>query len=65
MKLTFLSILFFLAIGGTIATLFYGIFTMVRQGKEVKSNKLMQIRIVFQAIALVLFAYFLWKSNNG
>ena len=45
----------------TLAVLFVGIFTMARGGafNQKFSNKLMRTRVLFQGIALLLFAIFM------
>ena len=45
----------------TLAVLFVGIFTMAKGGafNEKFSNKLMRTRVLFQGIALLLFAIFM------
>ncbi len=49
-----------------LATLFIGLFTMARggDGTGVKQNKLMQMRVGFQALALVLFVLILLQSQT-
>lgn len=48
-----------------LGTLFIGLFTMARgeQGSAVKQNRLMQMRVGFQAMALVLFVLALISSQ--
>ena len=53
---TFLTILLVTAMIGTLVVLVLGVVQMARGGQDAqRSNKLMQYRVVFQAVALVLF----------
>jgi Hypoxia induced protein conserved region len=52
------SVLMFLlpvAMLGTLAILGFGVVQMIRGGNPRRSNKLMQLRVVFQGVALLLF----------
>lgn len=55
------------AMFAVLATLFMGLFTMARggtgAGTGAKQNKLMQMRVGFQALALVLFVLALISSQ--
>jgi hypothetical protein len=53
---TFVTILLFLAMLGTLTVLGFGVATMLRGGDPRRSNKLMQSRVIMQALALVLLA---------
>ena len=53
---TFLTVLLVLAMLGTLAVLGAGVFSMIRGGDPRRSNKLMQSRVMFQGIALLLLA---------
>ena len=52
----FLTILLALAMLGTLAVLGFGIATLWRGGDPRRSNKLMQSRVIMQALALILLA---------
>ena len=52
----FLTILLVLAMLGTLTVLGFGVASLLRGGDPRRSNKLMQYRVVFQGIALLLFA---------
>jgi K+-transporting ATPase A subunit len=51
-----LKILLPLAMLATLVVLGFGVIQMIRGGDPRRSNKLMQYRVVFQGIALLLFA---------
>lgn len=53
---TFLTVLLVLALIGVLVVLGMGIFGIVRGGDPRRSNKLMQSRVILQALALVLLA---------
>ena len=53
---TFLTILLVLALLGVLGVLGMGIVGIVRGGDPRRSNKLMQSRVILQALALVLLA---------
>jgi len=50
----FLTILLVLAMLGVLAALGVGVATMLRGGNPRRSNKMMQLRVVMQAAALVI-----------
>ena len=52
----FFTILLVLAMLGTLGVLGFGVASMLRGGDPRRSNKLMQSRVVMQALALVLLA---------
>lgn len=64
---TGLIILLFAAMGLTLLVLFVGLFSMVRGGEFNKkySNKLMRLRVLFQAIAIAIFAIVLYFAKQG
>lgn len=66
MSLT-LFIFALLAMGATLVVLFIGIFSLVRGGyfRERWSNKLMRLRVLFQAIAIVLLLAVVWAVQHG
>ena len=53
---TFITILLVLAMIGILTVLGFGVATMARGGDPRRSNKLMQSRVIMQALALVLLA---------
>ena len=53
---TFVTILLVFAMIGTLAVLGMGVASMLRGGDPRRSNKLMQSRVIMQALALVLLA---------
>jgi Hypoxia induced protein conserved region len=53
---TFVTILLALALMGVLVVLGLGVATMVRGGNPRRSNKLMQMRVVMQGLALLLLA---------
>jgi type II secretory pathway pseudopilin PulG len=53
---TFITILLVLAMLGILTVLGFGVATMSRGGNPRRSNKLMQLRVIMQALALVLLA---------
>lgn len=64
------QILFILAIVAMLATvvvLFIGIFSLVRGGefRDNWSNKLMRMRVLFQAIAIALLLAVVWAVQHG
>ena len=53
---TLVAILLVLAMLGTLTVLGFGVASMLRGGDPRRSNKLMQSRVMMQALALVLLA---------
>jgi hypothetical protein len=53
---TFVAILLVFAMLGTLVVLGMGVASMLRGGDPRRSNKLMQSRVIMQALALVLLA---------
>jgi hypothetical protein len=52
-----LTILVLLAMAATLVVLGFGLVQLVRGGNPRRSNKLMQYRVLFQGLALLLFAF--------
>jgi Hypoxia induced protein conserved region len=52
----FLTVILVLAMFGVLAALGFGVFTMIKGGNPRRSNKLMQMRVVMQAVALLVLA---------
>src|SRR5205085_4221018 len=61
---TFLTVLLVLAMLGVLGVLGVGVATMIRGGNPRLSNKLMQGRVVMQAVALVLLALLMMLGSN-
>ncbi len=64
---TGLTILLFAAMGLTVLVLFAGLFSMVRGGefKRKYGNRLMRLRVLFQAIAIVVLALVFHYAREG
>ena len=64
---TGLTFLLFAAIGLTVVVLFAGLFSMVRGGEfnRKSGNRLMRLRVLFQAIAIVVLAIVLYFAKQG
>jgi hypothetical protein len=64
---TGLSILLFAALGLTVLVLFTGLFSMARGGEFNRKygNRLMRLRVLFQAIAIAILAIVLYVANQG
>ena len=61
---TFITILLVLAMIGTLIVLGFGVATMLRGGDPRRSNKLMQSRVIMQALALVLLAMLMLLARH-
>ena len=64
---TILSVLLYIALAATAITLVIGLLTMFKEnkpGRQEQSNKLMRLRIIFQAVALALLALLLFTSRS-
>jgi NADH:ubiquinone oxidoreductase subunit 6 (subunit J) len=61
---TFVTILLVLAMLGTLAVLGIGVASMLRGGDPRRSNKLMQSRVIMQALALVLLALLMLMARH-
>jgi Hypoxia induced protein conserved region len=61
---TFLTILLVLAMLGTLSVLGFGVATLLRGGDPRRSNKLMQSRVIMQALALVLLAMLMLLARH-
>jgi hypothetical protein len=60
----FLTILLCLALAGVLAILGAGVVTVVRGGNPARSNKLMQARVIMQAVALVILALLMMLASR-
>ena len=61
---TVLTILLVLALLGVLAALGVGVATMLKGGNPRRSNRLMQMRVVMQAVALVVLAMLMMIAAN-
>ncbi|EHS52704.1 hypothetical protein PDO_4622 [Rhizobium sp. PDO1-076] len=61
----FLTTLTLIVMGLVVIVLMRGLFTMLKGGSGNTSNKLMQARIVLQAIAIALIMLTLWITGGG
>jgi hypothetical protein len=62
-----LTILLYLALGATVITLVIGVAAMFRgdnKAREDSSNRLMRMRVIFQALALAVLALLLYTSRH-
>ena len=48
-----------MAMLGALGALGYGVYQMARGGDPRRANKIMQYRVIFQGVALALFALFM------
>jgi NADH:ubiquinone oxidoreductase subunit 6 (subunit J) len=61
---TFVTILLVFAMIGTLAVLGMGVASMLRGGDPRRSNKLMQSRVIMQALAIVLLAILMLMARH-
>jgi hypothetical protein len=61
---TFLTVLLVLAMLGTLTVLGFGVASLLRGGDPRRSNKLMQSRVIMQALALVLLAILMLLAHH-
>jgi len=61
------QIIMVLALLSVAVILFWGVISMGRGGdyNRTNSNRIMRYRIIFQAIALLIFIILLWLRRNG
>jgi hypothetical protein len=62
---TFLTVLLVLAMLGTLTVLGLGVVQLFRGGDPRRSNKLMQSRVIMQALALVLLAMLMLLARHS
>ena len=62
---TFLTTLTLIVMGLVALVLLRGLFVMMKGGNGNTSNKLMQARILLQAIAIALIMLTLWLTGGG
>ena len=60
----FFTILLVLAMLGTLTVLGFGVTSLLRGGDPRRSNKLMQSRVLMQALALVLLAILMMMAHR-
>ena len=61
---TFITVLLVFAMIGTLTVLGFGVASMLRGGDPRRSNKLMQSRVIMQALALVLLAVLMLLARH-
>lgn len=61
------QIIMVLALLSVAVILFWGVISMGRGGdyNRTNSNRIMRYRIIFQAVALLIFIILLWLRRNG
>ncbi|CDN55848.1 twin transmembrane helix small protein [Neorhizobium galegae] len=62
---TFTTVLALIVMGLVVLVLIRGLFNMLKGTDANKSNKLMQLRILLQAVAIVLIMLTLWITGGG
>jgi ABC-type Na+ efflux pump permease subunit len=60
----FLTVLLVLAMIGVLIALGVGVATMLKGGNPRRSNKLMQLRVIMQAVALLVLAILMMMASN-
>jgi hypoxia induced protein len=53
-----------LAMLGVLGALGFGVFTMIKGGNPRRSNKMMQMRVLMQAVALVVLAILMMMASR-
>ncbi|MCB5204484.1 twin transmembrane helix small protein [Neorhizobium sp. T786] len=62
---TFTTVLTMIVMGLVVLVLIRGLFNMMKGTDANKSNKLMQLRLVLQAVAIALIMLTLWITGGG
>ena len=62
---SFTTVLALIVMGLVVLVLIRGLFNMVKGQDANKSNKLMQLRVLLQAIAIALIMLTLWITGGG
>jgi len=62
---SFTTILTLIVMGLVVLVLIRGLFNMLKGTDANRSNKLMQLRVMLQAIAIVLIMLTLWITGGG
>jgi NADH:ubiquinone oxidoreductase subunit 6 (subunit J) len=60
----FLTVILVLAMAGVLIALGVGVATMLKGGNPRRSNKMMQLRVLMQAVALVVLAILMMMAAN-
>lgn len=60
----FFTVILVLAMIGVLVALGVGVVTMLKGGNPRRSNKMMQMRVIMQAVALVALAILMMMSAN-
>jgi hypothetical protein len=61
---TFLTVILVLAMIGVLVALGVGVATMLKGGNPRRSNKMMQMRVVMQAVALLVLVLLMMMAAN-
>lgn len=61
---TFLTVILVLAMVGVLIALGVGVVAMIKGGNARTSNKMMQMRVIMQAVALVVLALLMMMAAN-
>lgn len=62
---SFATVLAVIVMGLVVLVLIRGLFNMLKGTDANKSNKLMQLRLLLQAIAILLIMFVLWLTGGG
>ncbi|KQQ54343.1 MULTISPECIES: twin transmembrane helix small protein [Rhizobium/Agrobacterium group] len=62
---SFTTVLAAIVMGLVVLVLIRGLFNMLKGTDANKSNKLMQLRLLLQAIAIILIMLTLWLTGGG
>ena len=62
---SFTTVLAVIVMGLVVLVLIRGLFNMVKGTDANRSNKLMQLRLLLQAVAIVLIMFTLWLTGGG
>ena len=62
---SFTTVLTVIVMGLVVLVLIRGLFTMLKGTDANKSNKLMQLRLLLQAVAIILIMLTLWLTGGG
>lgn len=60
----FLTVILIFAMIGVLIALGVGVATMLKGGNPRRSNKLMQMRVIMQAVALIVLAILMMMASN-
>ncbi|HUI34627.1 MAG TPA: twin transmembrane helix small protein [Stellaceae bacterium] len=60
----FLTVILVLAMVGVLIALGVGVATMIKGGNPRQSNKMMQMRVIFQAVALLVLGILMAMASN-